>query len=132
MTTFYPTTRVETTVIQDPAYNEKLTIFQHGAKTELDLLPPAWFEKALGLKEVASSVVAPMPCKVLKNEVEEGQEVEKGAPLVVIESMKMETVIRSPQKGVIKKLAHKEGDICKAGTVLVLFEEAEDSETKDS
>jgi 3-methylcrotonyl-CoA carboxylase alpha subunit len=109
LTTFYPTTRVETTVIQDPAYNEKVTIFQHGAKTELDLLPPAWFEKALGLKEVASSVVAPMPCKVLKNEVEEGQEVEKGAPLVVIESMKMETVIRSPQKGVIKKLAHKEG-----------------------
>lgn len=26
-----------------------------------------------------------------------------------IESMKMETVIRSPQNGVIKKLAHKEG-----------------------
>ena len=26
-----------------------------------------------------------------------------------IESMKMETVIRSPQAGVIKKLAHKEG-----------------------
>jgi 3-methylcrotonyl-CoA carboxylase alpha subunit len=56
-----------------------------------------------------------------------------------IESMKMETVIRSPQKGVIAKLVHKEGvgkkeiplessadfyqDICKAGTVLVLFEE---------
>lgn len=39
--------------------------------------------------------------------------------------MKMETVIRSPQKGVIKKLAHKKGDICKAGTVLVLFEEGE-------
>ena len=26
-----------------------------------------------------------------------------------IESMKMETVIRSPQKGVVKRLAHKEG-----------------------
>lgn len=37
----------------------------------------------------------------------------------------METVIRSPQRGVVKKLAHKEGDICKAGTVLVLFEEGE-------
>jgi 3-methylcrotonyl-CoA carboxylase alpha subunit len=54
--------------------------------------------------------------------------------------MKMETVIRSPQKGIIAKLVHKEGvchplgvhwiilltsfeDICKAGTVLVLFEE---------
>jgi 3-methylcrotonyl-CoA carboxylase alpha subunit len=63
--------------------------------------------------------------------------------------MKMETVIRSPQNGLIKKLAHKEGvckpdesvihmpyandmlkDICKAGTILVLFEEAtESSET---
>ncbi|PTB61525.1 Biotin/lipoyl attachment [Trichoderma citrinoviride] len=64
-----------------------------------------------------------MPCKILKNEVVEGQSVKKGEPLVVIESMKMETVIRSPQDGVIKKLAHKEGDICKAGTVLVLFEE---------
>jgi len=35
----------------------------------------------------------------------------------------METVIRSPQKGVVARLVHKEGDICKAGTVLVLFEE---------
>jgi 3-methylcrotonyl-CoA carboxylase alpha subunit len=83
LTTFYPATRIESTVIQDPAYNEKVTIFQHGAKTELDLLSPAWLEKALGLKEAASSVVAPMPCKILKNEVSEGQEVEKGAPLVV-------------------------------------------------
>lgn len=40
-----------------------------------------------------------------------------------IESMKMETVIRSPQKGIVAKLVHKEGDICKAGTVLVLFED---------
>jgi len=60
-----------------------------------------------------------------------------------IESMKMETIIRSPQKGVIAKLVHKEGvskfncnllasandfqDICKAGTVLVLFEEVHEA-----
>lgn len=42
--------------------------------------------------------------------------------------MKMETVIRSPQDGVIKKIAHKEGDTCKAGTVLVVFEEEGASE----
>jgi len=66
-----------------------------------------------------------MPCKILRTEVQEGDEVEKDQALVVIESMKMETVIRSPQKGRIAKLAHKEGDICKAGTVLVLFEESE-------
>ncbi|OTB07397.1 hypothetical protein M426DRAFT_318087 [Hypoxylon sp. CI-4A] len=121
--TFFPHTRIETTLIQDPNNDNKITVFQHGAKTELSLVSPTWYEKALGLKEVASSVAAPMPCKILKNEVKEGDRVAKGAPLVVIESMKMETVIRSPQDGVIKKLAHKEGDKCKAGTVLVVFEE---------
>ncbi|CAM1502087.1 Fc.00g040710.m01.CDS01 [Cosmosporella sp. VM-42] len=123
---YFPLERIDSSIV--PQHNEndtKVTIFQHGVKTDLALLPPKWYEKALGLKEVTASVAAPMPCKILRNEVEEGQEVKKGAPLVVIESMKMETVIRSPQDGVIKKLAHKEGDICKAGTVLVLFEEGE-------
>ncbi len=52
-------------------------------KTELALVQPQWFEKALGLKETTASVAAPMPCKILRNEVVEGQSVEKGAPLVV-------------------------------------------------
>ncbi|KAK4246994.1 carbamoyl-phosphate synthase L chain, ATP binding domain-containing protein [Corynascus novoguineensis] len=128
VTSFFPMARVDSTLVQDPAAPEKLTVFQLGEKTELTLVPPGWFDKALGLKEVVGSVVAPMPCKILRNEVAEGQEVEKGSPLVVIESMKMETVIRSPQKGVVKKLAHKEGDICKAGTTLVIFEDVEGGE----
>ncbi|KHO00182.1 methylcrotonoyl-CoA carboxylase alpha chain precursor [Metarhizium album ARSEF 1941] len=122
--TYFPAERILSSVVPQTQGNEtKITVFQHGVKTDLCLLPPSWYDKALGLKEMAASVVAPMPCKILKNEVVEGQEVQKGTPLVVIESMKMETVIRSPQDGVVKKLAHKEGDICKAGTVLVLFEE---------
>ncbi|KAK2593283.1 hypothetical protein QQS21_009007 [Conoideocrella luteorostrata] len=122
--TYFPSERILSSVVPQTLENDtKITVFQHGVKTDLALLPPVWYEKALGLKEIAASVVAPMPCKILKNEVAEGQEVKKGTPLVVIESMKMETVIRSPQDGVVKKLAHKEGDICKAGTILVLFEE---------
>ncbi|ROW13688.1 hypothetical protein VPNG_04572 [Cytospora leucostoma] len=123
--TFFPLERIDTTVVQDPTHEHKISVFQHGHKTELLLQRPSWYDEALGLKEVAASAVAPMPCKILRNEVKEGETVEKGAPLVVIESMKMETVIRSPQSGVVKKLAHKEGDICKAGTVLVIFEEGE-------
>ncbi|KAI1655945.1 carbamoyl-phosphate synthase L chain, ATP binding domain-containing protein [Daldinia decipiens] len=121
--TYFPHTRIGTTVVQDPNNDNKVTIFQLGTKTELTLVSPSWYEKALGLREITGSVAAPMPCKILKNEVKEGDRVTKGAPLVVIESMKMETVIRSPQDGVIKRLAHKEGDKCKAGTVLVVFEE---------
>lgn len=122
ISTFFPHTRIESTIIAD---GDKITLFQKGKLTQLTLAPPSWFEKALGLKDVHNSVLAPMPCKVLRNEVREGDSVEKDQALVVIESMKMETVIRSPQKGVVAKLVHKAGDICKAGTVLVLFEETE-------
>lgn len=81
--TFFPLQRVDTTVVQDPTNNHKLSIFQLGEKRELILQQPGWYEKALGLKEVAASVVAPMPCKILRNEVAEGETVEKGTPLVV-------------------------------------------------
>ncbi|KAH8816871.1 3-methylcrotonyl-CoA carboxylase-like protein subunit alpha [Xylogone sp. PMI_703] len=120
VSTYFPHTRIESTIITD---GDNITVFQRGKKTQLTLSKPTWHEKALGLKDIANSVLAPMPCKILRNEVKEGDEVEKDQALVVIESMKMETVIRSPHKGVISKLVHKEGDICKAGTVLVLFEE---------
>ncbi|KAK7752506.1 hypothetical protein SLS62_005474 [Diatrype stigma] len=83
LVTFFPDTRIETTVVQDPNRGNQLSVFQRGAKTELALADPAWYEKALGLKEAAASVVAPMPCKILKNEVQEGDTVEKGTPLVV-------------------------------------------------
>ncbi|CAK7216917.1 hypothetical protein SBRCBS47491_002986 [Sporothrix bragantina] len=138
LTSFFPLSRVASTVVQQrpEGLDEgpvKVTVFQGGAKTDLALVPPNWHAKVLGVDTSgAASVVAPMPCKILRNEVSEGQTVEKGAPLVVIESMKMETVIRSPQAGVIKKLAHKEGDICKSGTVLVLFEEAEAAEGSET
>jgi 3-methylcrotonyl-CoA carboxylase alpha subunit len=106
ISTFFPHTRIESTVIQD---GDKLTVFQQGKKLELELVKPSWYEKALGLKDLKHSVVAPMPCKVLRNEVKEGDMVEKDQALVVIESMKMETVIRSPQAGIVAKLVHKEG-----------------------
>jgi 3-methylcrotonyl-CoA carboxylase alpha subunit len=78
------------------------------------------------MKSTENSVLAPMPCKVLRVEVKEGQEVKKNQALVIIESMKMETVIRSPQDGKVSKVVHKAGDMCKAGTALVEFDGAEE------
>ncbi|KAK0659333.1 Methylcrotonoyl-CoA carboxylase subunit alpha [Lasiodiplodia hormozganensis] len=120
LTSYYPHTRVETRVVRA---DDAITLFQQGKQYRLRLATPKWAEKALGIKEAKNSVVAPMPCKVLRVEVNEGDEVSEGQALVVIESMKMETVIRSPQKGVVKKIVHGQGDLCKAGTALVEFEE---------
>lgn len=80
ISTFFPHTRIESTIIVD---GDTITLFQHGKQTQLTLVTPSWFEKALGLKDVANSVLAPMPCKVLRNEVQEGDRVEKGQALVV-------------------------------------------------
>jgi len=120
---FMPHTRMETRVIKDSSTNH-LMLFQQGQQFRLQLVVPKWAEKALGMKDVTNSVLAPMPCKVLRVEVEEGAEVKKNQPLVVIESMKMETVIRAPQDGIISKIVHKAGDLCKAGTALVEFAES--------
>ena len=103
---FFPHTRLETTVVRD---EDTLNVFQRGRQYRLRIPRAKWMEKALGIKDVANSVLAPMPCKILRVEVEEGATVEKDQPLVVIESMKMETVIRAPHGGVISKIVHKQG-----------------------
>lgn len=82
LTTFFPHTRVSSTIVPSTDSNN-ITIFQHGKQTQFVLQDPSWFEKALGLKDVKNSVVAPMPCKVLRNEVLEGDVVEKDQALVV-------------------------------------------------
>jgi 3-methylcrotonyl-CoA carboxylase alpha subunit len=122
LTSFFPHTRLTTRFIRD---QDRLTLFQQGRQYRIQLALPEWTKKALGVKDVTNSVLAPMPCKVLRVEVEEGQQVKKDQPLVVIESMKMETVIRSPVDGRVKRVVHGKGDLCKAGTELVEFEEPE-------
>ncbi|KAJ5853752.1 hypothetical protein N7534_006295 [Penicillium rubens] len=122
VTSFFAHTRLDTTVIRD---EDTLIAFQRGTQYRLTVPRAKWMEKALGLKDVTNSVLAPMPCKVLRVEVQAGDVVEKDQPLVVIESMKMETVIRSPQRGTIARVVHKKGDQCKSGTPLVEFAESE-------
>lgn len=106
LTSFFPHTRLDTTVVRDGA---SLTLFQQGTQHRLRIPRPKWMDKALGIKSIANSVLAPMPCKILRVEVQEGDSVQKDQPLLVIESMKMETVIRSPHDGVIARLLHHPG-----------------------
>ena len=121
VTSYFPHTRLETRFIQDGA---DITLFQKGEQYRLRYATPKWIEKALGIKDTAHSVLAPMPCKILRVEVEPGMHVKKDQVLVVIESMKMETSIRSPQDGMVSRIVHGKGELCKAGTALVEFEDS--------
>lgn len=106
ITSYFPHARLETRIINDGG---SLTLFQQGQQYRLRCATPKWIEKALGIKDITHSVLAPMPCKILRVQIVEGDVVKKDQPLVVIESMKMETVIRSPQDGVVSRVVHRQG-----------------------
>ena len=60
-----------------------------------------------------------MPGMVVSLLVSEGQAVEKGAPLLVLEAMKMQNEISSPAAGTVKVLHVAEGEAVGAGAKLV-------------
>lgn len=67
---------------------------------------------------------SPMPGMVTKVWVAEGDVVTRGQPLLAIEAMKMEHVIRSPRDGRVKRLAAAAGEMVEGGVTLVELEEA--------
>ncbi len=66
-------------------------------------------------------VTALMSGKVVRVLVQEGQEVEAGQGMVVVEAMKMQNEIPSPKKGTIEQVRVKEGDTVEHGAVLVVI-----------
>ena len=87
---------------------------------DLDLL----IEK-MGLNSTQSkkqSVLhAPMPGLVTSIKITQGQEVEKGNPLLILEAMKMENVITAPHHAIIKQINVMVGQAVDKGAVLVEF-----------
>jgi 3-methylcrotonyl-CoA carboxylase alpha subunit len=68
------------------------------------------------------SLRAPMPGKVVAVSVRIGDEVDKGAPLLVLEAMKMEHTISAPRKGVVSALHYGVGDQVPDGAELLEFD----------
>lgn len=66
---------------------------------------------------------APMPGLVTRVLVQAGETVKKGQPLVALEAMKMEHMIRAPRDGRVKSLAARAGEMANPGAPLVELEE---------
>jgi biotin carboxyl carrier protein len=74
--------------------------------------------ESAGLKGVPT-ISSPMPGKIVKILIGEGDKVEKGQGLVIVEAMKMENEIRSPSVGVVKKINFNEGDLVDAAELII-------------
>ncbi len=69
-------------------------------------------------------IVAPLPGTVVALLAEEGAVLEKGAPVLTLEVMKMEQTLRAPFAGTLKRLKCKVGDIVQEGVELAEIEAA--------
>jgi biotin carboxyl carrier protein len=67
-------------------------------------------------------ITAPMPGKVVRILVAAGAEVAAGQSVLVIEAMKMQNELKSPKKGILRKIAVGEGSAVEAGQILAEVE----------
>lgn len=98
-----------------------ISLFVDGQQTKFTL-PTLSF----GSKAHEHGTVSPMAGKIVKVMTQARSQVTKGTPLVIMEAMKMEHVIRAPRDGVVESVMCQEGDFVEGGKVLVNFVETAD------
>ncbi|KAJ7292667.1 carbamoyl-phosphate synthase L chain, ATP binding domain-containing protein [Mycena rebaudengoi] len=108
-----------------PATMERIHLFSGGSKTTLVIPSPKWLlslsQDILGASKGA--LRAPMPSLVVEVRVKLGERVEKGQAVVVLESMKTETVLRADAAGVVKAVGCRNGEMVEEGRELIEIEE---------
>ena len=89
-------------------------------KTQLDLLLETMGLASAGTERI-SELKAPMPGLILEIKVEQGSTVKKGDPLLVLEAMKMENVIKAAGDGTVKEIKVQKGEKVEKNQVLLKF-----------
>lgn len=95
-------------------------IYTVTAKDQFDVLLEKMGLSSLNAAKI-SELKAPMPGMVLKVFITEGAEVKKGDNLFILEAMKMENIIKSPDDVIIKTVKIMPGDKVEKGQVLLQF-----------
>jgi biotin carboxyl carrier protein len=79
--------------------------------------------KPIGREEgMATEIVAPMPGTIINILVNEGDEVMEYQEVVILEAMKMENAIPSPEAGKVKEIKVKVDDKVSTDQVLIVLE----------
>jgi biotin carboxyl carrier protein len=96
----------------------------NGVRFEVEREDPRKWNPAAAARRTSGreALKAPMPGKVVRLLVEEGQEVEAGQGLIVVEAMKMQNEMKAPRAGRIVGIAVKPNEAVNGGSVLVTIE----------
>jgi biotin carboxyl carrier protein len=95
-----------------------------GRRHQLELRDPRNGRSGNGTAQRAgqATLKSPMPGKVVRILVTEGDAVEAGQGLVVVEAMKMQNEMKAPRAGVVKAIKITEGATVAAGEALLVIE----------
>jgi len=108
--------RINVTVV---SANEKRHVFIDGLSFVFAAIDPLFHAGSGG--GVEGGLTAPMPGKVIALIAEAGAHVERGAPLLILEAMKMEHTIAAPASGIVKAFLFNVGEQVSDGAELVEF-----------
>lgn len=115
-------------VVSVSGAKHRLEVARYGAQRYVDTeTAPARLEEVprypiRGREDTVGSLHAPMPGKVIRVGVAEGDRVTEGQVVVVMEAMKMEHTLRAPHVGEVTEVRHEAGDQVDGGAVLVVIE----------
>lgn len=113
-------------IVLESREGNALTIRVNGKKMLVETRDKmALLLESMGLSSVTevkvNNVKAPMPGLVIRILVEPGQEIKKGDPLLVLEAMKMENMIKSPADAVVSSIDVNLSQAVEKNQVLVSF-----------
>jgi biotin carboxyl carrier protein len=102
-----------------------LHLWVGGTRLAVDLRDPRSLrsrQKTAGNEKGPVKIAAPMPGRVVRVLITENHEIEAGQGLIVVEAMKMQNEIKSPKKGIVKKILVSPGTAVNPGDILAVVE----------
>lgn len=99
---------------------KKVQVFHEGTLYEFELVSER--ELSADTEGGGLQISSPMPSRVVKILKEEGDAVESGEGVIVVEAMKMESELKAAVSGKVKEIKVSEGDAVDSGAVLVVLE----------
>lgn len=118
----------------DPKTNEVFCLDSEGAPLKIHLKKEELFSQGEGIDLGKSDFVkSPMPGTVVKIYCKPGQEIKANDPLISVESMKMEFLIRATHDCKVKDIRVKEAQFVQMNERMIIFEaDADDKQAKDN
>ena len=114
-------------IVKRDIENKKLTlklnhrVVEIHKKFELDALIAKLGLDKVKVKQL-KELESPMPGRILSVQVKAGDHVKVGDPILSLEAMKMENILKSDGEGIVKSVAIKKEEVVDKGQLLIEFE----------